>query len=496
MPTPTRARGLIARVHQVQRYSISFMMLVCALLSGCYESEQDRSEVIPLAAGSSGLSSEELLKPASCEGCHPDQHAEWAASVHANAADDPVFRALNTLGQRETAGALGDFCVRCHAPLAVELGETTDGLNLDTLPSHLRGVTCVFCHQVSAVEGLHNNPLVWTPDGVMRGGLKDPQENRAHPSKYSPLLDGDSHESSDLCGSCHDIVTPTNIHLERTYWEWTQSIFGAQTQVNQTSCSACHMPPRGREVGGDQKRSHDHLSPGVDLSTQQTADQKLFERQGRTLRSAIEAELNTSLLSEVCAEVGPQGGADLELYIENIGAGHRFPSGAALDRRLWFEVTALNAEGDILFQSGRAEEGIPVVELAARDASLWLLRDRALDERGMETHRFWEIMSVERGSLPALSLQSSRDEGYEEPHVLRRYRFGTSEAVAYVEVRAWMRPIGLELLYELVELGLLEAKFVQSQPTYELSSVTRTWAAQEAIPRITLSGRRLLCTPF
>ena len=73
--------------------------------------------------------------------------------MHAYAAEDPVFLAMNARGQRETNGALGDFCVKCHAPLAVELGLTTDGLNLGEIPPHLAGVTCFFCHTVESVEG-------------------------------------------------------------------------------------------------------------------------------------------------------------------------------------------------------------------------------------------------------------------------------------------------------------------------------------------------------
>ena len=79
--------------------------------------------------------------------------------MHAYASEDPVFRALNALGQAETNGELGDFCVQCHAPLAVELGLTTDGLELDEVPEHLRGIGCTFCHQVDAVEA-------WISDNV------------------------------------------------------------------------------------------------------------------------------------------------------------------------------------------------------------------------------------------------------------------------------------------------------------------------------------------
>ena len=72
-----------------------------------------------LAACSGGLSKEELRNPESCRDCHGEIVRQWSGSMHAYAADDPVFLALNQKGQRETNGALGDFCVKCHAPIAL-----------------------------------------------------------------------------------------------------------------------------------------------------------------------------------------------------------------------------------------------------------------------------------------------------------------------------------------------------------------------------------------
>src|SRR5688572_24413304 len=103
-----------------------------------------------------GLTREQLMDPNQCKGCHPTHHAEWSSSMHAYAADDPVFVAMNKRGQRETGNELGSFCVNCHAPLAVATGATTDGLNLDSIPSHLKGVTCFFCHSAETVDGTHN----------------------------------------------------------------------------------------------------------------------------------------------------------------------------------------------------------------------------------------------------------------------------------------------------------------------------------------------------
>ena len=84
------------------------------------------------------FSREALMDPKTCRPCHRDHYDEWSQSMHAYAANDPVFLAMNRRGQEETAGALGDFCVRCHAPMAVLEGRTSDGLELESLDLHRR----------------------------------------------------------------------------------------------------------------------------------------------------------------------------------------------------------------------------------------------------------------------------------------------------------------------------------------------------------------------
>ena len=44
------------------------------------------------------LSRDQLLDPETCKTCHPDQFREWSGSMHAYAADDPVFVAMNARG--------------------------------------------------------------------------------------------------------------------------------------------------------------------------------------------------------------------------------------------------------------------------------------------------------------------------------------------------------------------------------------------------------------
>lgn len=435
------------------------------------------------------LSPAELLDPAACKDCHPNHYREWSGSMHAYASADPVFRALNAKGQAETDGALGDFCLKCHAPLAVQLGETTDGSNLDAVPAHLQGITCAFCHQVEAVEGTHNNPLLVTLDGVMRGGIADPLANRGHASAYSPLHDRKTLGSSDLCGSCHDIVVPSGVHLERSYWEWQQSVYNSEDPLEQNTCGRCHMPGRDDVAanvdGVGIRRVHDHRMAGVDtalIDFPEKADQ----------RAEVQRLLDISLISEICV-VERQGGAEVEYYLENLAAGHYFPSGAALDRRAWVEMIA-TAGGETIYESGVVGDGEPVAYLD--DPDLWLLRDQATDANGDPTHDFWEIEAVTREFLPAPTSLDPFDPDYVNVHVPRRYRIASAAPIERIATRVRMRAIGFDILDELVDEGWLDAAVRDAMPTFTLGTTVLEWTREAAELRISpFSGREALCVP-
>ncbi|HVZ34818.1 MAG TPA: multiheme c-type cytochrome, partial [Polyangiaceae bacterium] len=167
----------MAQLFPLDARSVGVFALALWTLGGCNSSS------------ASYLSHEELLDAQSCQQCHPKQYQDWSSSMHAHASDDPIFRAMNQRGQREAG--IGDFCVKCHAPMAVREGATVDGLNLDTVPQPLKGITCYFCHSVDGVADTHNNPLQLASDGLLRGPYADPFANPAHPSAYSILHDRD-----------------------------------------------------------------------------------------------------------------------------------------------------------------------------------------------------------------------------------------------------------------------------------------------------------------
>lgn len=424
------------------------------------------TEVVP------ELTRDELLDPESCKGCHQAHYDEWSGSMHAYASLDPVFLAMNARGQRETGGELGDFCVQCHAPMALRLGLTTDGLNLDEVPAYAQGITCYFCHTVEAVEGAHNNPLVLADDLVMRGAYADPVPNTGHASAYSPLLDRERIESADLCGSCHDIVTPSGVHLERTFQEWKDSLFSHEVDDEQQTCGNCHMSGRDDTAaeydGVLLRRVHDHSMPGVDVALTPFP-------QMDAQREKVQRSLNTTVLAELCVvSVGEQ--TVITVTLENQAAGHSWPSGAAPDRRAWVEVIAYDEADDVLYASGVVDDGVPVTSL--EDPDLWQIRDFTFDAEGHEAHFFWEVAEVESTTLPAPTAQSVLDPAFTDIHRAEVYRY-EGPLPARVTLRVNVRPIGLDILQSLVDSGDLDASFIDTMPTFTLGFTQLTWTPDQ-----------------
>lgn len=394
------------------------------------------------------------MDPQSCQGCHPSQYKQWSGSMHAYASEDPVFLAMNRRAQKEDQ--LGDFCVNCHAPMAVRTGATEDGLNLDELPSHLKGVTCYFCHSVDAVEGSHNNPLRLAEDNSMRGAIREPVDNTAHLSSYSPLLDRDSTASSSLCGSCHDIVLDNKVHLERTFSEWQASFFGSG--LGQTlNCGNCHMEGSSglaAEYPGVKVREvHDHSMPGVDIALTPFPQQK-------EQRALVESEVKSGIIAQIC--VGPTlSTTPVTVVLENAFAGHGIPSGATQDRRLWLQLQAF-AKDELIFESGRVEPAQPAAEAEAADATMWLFREKALDASGKEVHMFWRAEKLEPNLLKAPS--SLNDQEHQRK---RLYEVPLNDGIPdRVVVKMFMRPMGLEILNELSDTGYLDPSVATAIPTF------------------------------
>ncbi len=406
------------------------------------------------------LSRDELLDPVTCNKCHADHFRDWSQSMHAYASDDPVFIAMNARGQRETNGALGSFCVNCHAPMALRDGKTTDGLNLGSVDAKYKGVTCFFCHTVDSVLGDHNNPLHSASDIVMRGAFSNPVANTAHPAGYSGLHDRNHLESAQLCGACHDIVNTNGVAIERTYDEWKNHTVFSHSPGGET-CGQCHMNQSGTPLpvaqapGVPNRYYHAHDFPGIDvgLTPFPSADQK-------TQKESVTTFLDTSIQSSLC--VG-EGTAGFTVILDNVAAGHGWPSGSAQDRRAWVELIAYSGQ-NVIYQTGVVPDGTPVTKI--NDPDLWLFRDCMLDSKDDEVTMFWQAQSPsESYELPGSMTFDASDPRFYQTHIYQTFPQSTAvtQAPDRVTLRVRMQPIGLDVLDDLAASGDLKDPSVRAQ---------------------------------
>lgn len=443
--------------------------LVLAVALGCALAACGDDDLPPLPLA-------ELMKPETCMTCHPTHYREWSGSMHAYAADDPVFLAMNRRGQADTNGALGDFCVKCHAPLAVQLGLTSDGLNLAEVPQWAKGIGCFFCHNVAAVTGTHNNPLVLAMDQTMRGGFRDPVLNSAHRSAYSSLVDADSQDSSKTCGACHDIVTPAGVHLERTYAEWQESIFSAKSERQHLSCGQCHMISATDVIADDPTVAvklrpfgrREHTFAGVDVALTPWPEKE-------AQRAAIDRDLSAAVQAKLC--VLPTNGGEVTLRLDAVGVGHSWPSGSAHDRRAWVEIIGYNARGEQLFSSGVVPADKDPEQIS--DPYLFGLWDRTYNDRGQPAKFFWDVARVESTLLrPAVTID--RFDPRFDHSTTKSYPVGALRPeLARVTARILLRPLPLRLFDDLAADGLSPA-LEAALPTLEVGTRLE-WTPQKAV---------------
>jgi len=282
-----------------------------------------------------------------CAECHEQHVAEWEISNHAYAAKDPVFKAMVQVGQSQSEGKLGQFCVQCHTPTGMASGQTAvefdessqtfvqDLENLGPIAEH--GVSCDVCHSITDIVEPVNARAVLTPNGVRRATIEDPVPTKAHESEYSEL-----HGKSELCGMCHSVVNPKGALIEETFPEWESSSFAAQGK----QCQDCHMAEyTGRAApDGPQRTLHRHTFVGVDVSllppesfpgyNQMREDTATLLRESAAFDATFDPETDR-----------------IEMTIDNL-AGHALPSGATAERQMWVELIVSDESGEVVFESG------------------------------------------------------------------------------------------------------------------------------------------------
>jgi nitrate/TMAO reductase-like tetraheme cytochrome c subunit len=457
--------------------------------------------VLAVACGEPAkLPIEKLEDPATCAECHQQHYTEWSGSMHAYASDDPVFVAMNRRGQREAQ--LGTFCVQCHAPMAVALG-LTDGTDFDPtkLPPQARGITCYFCHDVAKIAEDHNNGLQLALDDTMRGGAVDPVDSPAHHSIFDKQMASASN-NSQMCGSCHDVVTPRGVALERTYHEWQGTIFAMNDPAHELplTCSGCHMKSDptmtviadkpGLNVKSRQDGFHEHMWPGIDKA-------QITFPEGAAQTAAIQRDLDPALTivgpTPLGGQIGgggicvlPNNGGQLTVRIDTRGTGHAWPSGAAQDRRAWLEVIAYDASNNVVFSSGVVPDDKDPEEI--NDPNLFGLWDRIQQSDGTPAHFFWEVATVQSQLLrPPVTLVQT-DPAFDHSSTATFNVAAVAGKLDHVTARVRIRPFSHAVLDGLVATQDLDPGVAASLMALDIAGSLRHWTSADAAKEVPFTG--------
>ncbi|MEP3430473.1 MAG: multiheme c-type cytochrome [Roseibium sp.] len=191
-----------------------------------------------------------------CATCHPKHYEEWSVSQHAYAQLSPIYMAMQTTINLKTSATNGDFCIRCHNPVGMNIGESLYVSNLERTPTSREGITCVACHRVNKNYGKISGRFaleegdVFSPVYGPKGGaelarvLSKPEDYRVSQSRDDPGRSIHTEAKPffaltkpGFCGTCHDVTLFNGFRLEEAFAEYKQSPAAKRGET----CQDCHM---------------------------------------------------------------------------------------------------------------------------------------------------------------------------------------------------------------------------------------------------------------
>jgi len=379
--------------------------------------------------GHEKLSELDFEDPSVCAGCHPKQYEGWKGSMHANSFKDPIYQALWDLGEKETGGKLMNECGVCHSPIGTLTGATKHDPKAGKFTSSAlgeQGVSCDVCHTISKSNFLqttmleHGNASFHIepegPGGTKRGPFADAV------SPYHKTAKSELHKKADFCGNCHQIFnSKSGFPVERTYDEWKYSPYAQKGIV----CQDCHMnevdvaikvaqemkPPQdiaGIDLSGkasivsDKTRKvvHKHEFVGgnmfVPTLLNGVENNKTREEAIKRLQSAAEIDLDLKQRAD--------GLQDLRVTVHNIGSGHNLPTSLTDVREVWVEVIVKDSQGKVIYSNGVMD-----ADKHLNYDDITMFRSVAIDDKGKETHKPWEVMQfISNTSIPPKGRSTSK----------------------------------------------------------------------------------------
>jgi hypothetical protein len=345
-----------------------------------------------------------FLAGAECMACHnglttPSGEdvsigVSWRASMMAHSSRDPYWQGAvrrEALDHPKHAAAIEDECSICHMPMTTYPARAAGGLGQvfahvpiggrGRNPLAADGVSCTVCHQIT-------NERLGSPESFTGGYVLNVAGSAGPQPMFGPLQvdDGRTHlmrsatgltptesihlRRSELCATCHTLFTSAldaegravgRLPEQVPFLEWQHSAYN-----NQRSCQDCHMPPVAEPtpitsvLGEPREGLSRHTFLGGNFFMLRMLNRYRGDlgvtapsHELDAVATATERQLRTDTATVRIADARRSGSsATFTLIVENL-TGHKLPTGYP-SRRAWLHVTARDASGQVLFESGAA----------------------------------------------------------------------------------------------------------------------------------------------
>jgi hypothetical protein len=367
----------------------------------------------------------------------------WRASMMAHSSRDPYWQGAvrrEAIDHPEHAAAIEDECSICHMPMTTYPARVAGGLGKvfshlpigrpDTDPRAADGVSCTVCHQITD-EGLGS------PESFTGGYVLNAASTSGPQPMFGPFQvdDGGTQvmrsatgltptesihvRRSELCATCHTLFTTAldaggraagRLPEQVPFLEWRHSSYNVER-----SCQDCHMPqvaeptPIASVLGEPREGLSRHTFLGgnffmLRMLNRYRADLGVTAppHELEAAAMATERQLRDSTATLRIAEARRSGpNATFTVVIENL-TGHKLPTGYP-SRRAWLHVTARDAAGHVLFESG-AVDPTGAVAGNANDEDPARYEPHYDEIRSADQVQIYESVMVDANGVPTTGL--------------------------------------------------------------------------------------------
>lgn len=374
-------------------------------------------------------------------GCHEQITAEWRVSAHRWAAMDPAFQRIQQEMAKQNGPESTRYCGGCHDPISLFSGtKNIFAENLTGLAGYQEGVSCLTCHSIRQTDVKGNasfvvaQPSRYLFEHREGGGARFARDFliRAYPWQHTADLSKRLFKTPEYCAACHKQFIDKEVNkvgwvqLQNQFDNWRKSHWNHPGDAARTvECRECHMPLQAsrdpgagdaldynRSEGDGRHRSHRFLGANQTIPT--LLKLPGGDEQARLVEEWLQGRYEIPEIAEKWAK-GPAVGLELDVPKEVVAGdtvgvravitankvGHDFPTGPLDIIQAWVELVVTDAEGRVIFASGRRDERNFI------EPGTFMFKAEPVDQYGnlIDRHNLWEMVGVRyrRSLFPGFS---------------------------------------------------------------------------------------------